>query len=1169
MMRSRGAGSTTMVLERPPSPVTMALEPSLDALLAEEEDAQRRQEDILDRLGLAYATSYRTLGVDELPYLAGRQPVGDPAEAARWRWEPVTQKFVNRETRDYMTRSEYLAAFYPDVLAERSTCRHVPVESVRLGPGLPAAADPSLADKPPNVAAVAAYVFNAAGDLVTSDAVLVDRDATRREIVAALIESGALPPDANEDAYRVVLPHPRLFDFEAAAALPGAPVRDLYEGTGIGDALERFGGLGGDDAERLSLVVPAVVEPVRRQGQRLARASTRPVVLQRGGTVRERIDALVRETAARREALRDLARRAGRSLEERATEEEEAIAQRRRARAEAAAAGLSVGGARREAAPSPKAQAELEAALGALFGSATGTQPLAPGDEAAVIEWLVSAILSGRVTEGVDYGAAYDALRRRLLDEAFAASGGAETAVSPLQGATGPRVVLAFLQQIDALVDDAREIERRAATSRERVPVFDEATGDVVAFEERLPAADEPDPSDVPIAVMRGVPVLPPDSIARAEGVIDVARVQCHTCRRWRAVRPEAMAQRVDYAIRYDAAASAEDEPLAEGAAPLSPAEADCVRFGFEFQHTLPTGLPPTPEGRRDVERVPMDAQYVVVRTPAPRRLTDAVPDAMRPLGADTIEGFGIAARTTDERGRDVYDLEFGLLPGQSFLVPAASVDLYVIPSRDSISRSTGLVTVVATAGGEEEDEDEETGVAMSEGAAYRGGYGAPERRVVPGGRAVNYFCELAGGAGLLRVPITGLRGYEARQWECGDPTMDAHSAPVRELLTRLAREEAFERALGPTLPPDVREEVRQRIARLRAALHSEPEETAEAIEARLSAVGVSESSAADRAWDEMAADLDAIAGKRIDAVRAFVEAEAESVSEEAAAIEEEQRRQRRLRRGGEAQEEEMLLQEALLGAGGGDEYGVAPASRRRARPLSAERPAPAAGAAETESERQLKRARLYREEALADEADALTDQLIEARRLRRAATAMGRPTTAYDERIGALSRRLDEIDRESSPDAIENLGAVVPAEAAQETPAPRGPTFYERGVEVLADAPLGLYTRDAAAAAWERGGGSLVETVGIGSQAFRTFIKRLNAALKRPRVGAPVVYVPYGPPDAPDRYGGLYVLREFVRPDAIEAIVDAAANEAVARGRPVDPGLLTERLVAAATART
>lgn len=1168
MMRSREAGSATVVLERPPSAVTVALEPSLDALLAEEEDAQRRQEDILDRLGLAYATSYRTLGADELPYLEGRQPVGDPAEAARWRWEPVTQKFVNRETRDYMARSEYLATFYPDVLAERSTCRHVPVESVRLGPGLPAAADPSLANKPDNVAAVAAYVFDTADNLVTSNAVLVDRDATRREIVRALVESGALPPDADEDAYRVVLPHPRLFDFEAAAASPGAPVRDLYEGTGIGDALERFGGLGGDDAQRLSLVVPALIEPVRRQGQRLARASTRPVVLQRGGTIRERLDALVRETAARREALRSLAQLAGRSLEDRAAEEEEAMAQRRQVRAEAAAAGRPLG-VRREVV-SPEAEAELEAALIALFGSATGTQPLAPGDEAAVIEWLVSAILSGRVTEGVDYGAAYDVLRRRLLDEAFAPSGGAEAAVSPLQGAAGPRVVLAFLQQIDALVDDAREIERRAATSRERIPVFDEATGDVVAFEERLSAADEPDPSDVPIAVVRGVPVLPPDAIARAEGVIDVARVQCHTCRRWRAVRPEAMAQRVDYAIRYDAAASAEDQPLAEGVAPSAPAEAECVRFGFEFQHTLPTGLPPTPEGRRDVERVPIDAQYVVVRTPAPRRLADVVPDAMRPLGVDTIEGFGVAARTTDERGRQVYDIEFGLLPGQSFLVPAASVDLYIIPSRDSISRSTGLVTVVATAGGEEEDEDEEAAAAVGEGAAYRGGYGAPERRVVPGGRAVNYFCELAGGAGLLRVPITGLRGYEARQWECGDPTMDAHSAPVRELLTRLAREEAFERALGPTLPPDVRDEVRQRIMRLRAALHSEPEETAEAIEARLSAVGVSESSAADRAWDEMAADLDAIAGKRIDAVRAFVEAEAESVSEEAVAMEEEQRRQRRSRRGGEAQEEEeMLWQEALLGGGGG-EYGIVPASRRRTRPLSAERlVVPLSAAAETESERQFKRARLYREEALADEADALTDQLIEARRLRRAAAAMGRPTAVYDERINDLSRRLDEIDRESSPDAVENLGAVVPAEAAREAPAPRGPTFYERGLQVLADAPLGLYTRDAAAAAWERSGGSPVETVGVGSQAFRTFIKRLNAALKRPRVGVPVVYVPYGPPDAPDRYGGLYVLREFVRPDTIEEIVDAATNEAVARGRPVDPTLLAERLVAAATTQT
>lgn len=1117
-----------MVLERPPSVVTVALEPSLDALL--EEEARQRQQGILERLGLAYATSFRTLAPDEVSFLAGRRPTaGDPAEAARWRWEPVTQTFVNRETRDYMTRSEYLAAFYPDVLAERALCRRAPVEPVRLGPGLPAAADEALADKPPDVAALAAYVFDADGNLVGSDAVLVDRDATRAQVISALAERGALPPDADVDAYRVVLPHPRLFDFEAAAPLPGLSPRGLYEDTPIGDALKEFGGLGADDAQRLSFVVPVMIEPARRQARRLARAAVRPVVLSRAGGVRERIDALVRETASRRAALADLARRAGRSLDERAAEEEAAMQERQRAR-------LQRQPRRPRSEASPEGEIELEAALGALFASLTGDRPLPPGDEAAVIEWLVSAVLSGRVTEGVDYAAAYDALRQRLLSEAFAQVGGSaeEAAVT---GGPGPRAVVAFLQQIDALVDDARDIERRAATSRERVPVFDPATGDVVGFEERLPAADEPDPSDVPIAVVRGVPVLPPDAIARAEGVIDVARAQCHTCRRWRAVRPEAMAQRIDYAVRYDAAASAEDLLPTGGAEmppPLAPAQADCVRFGFEFQHTLSTGLPPTPEGRANVERVPIDSQYVVVRAPVPGDLAAAAPDAMRPLGGTTIEGFAVAGRTTDADGRDLYDVEFGLLPGRSFLVPAAAVGLYAIPARDSISRATGLVTVVATTGDEDEEEEEEEGQRAYMGTAYRGGYAAPERRVVPGGRALNYFCELAGGAGVLRVPVTGLRGYEERQWECGDPTMDPHSSPVRELLARLAREEAFERAMGPALPEAARAEVRARIARLRDALHSEPEETAEEIEARLGAVGVSESSAADRAWDEMAADLDTVAERRIDAVRAFIEAEAEGISEEAAALEE-QSRQRR--------------EEA----------------RARVRPRS-----PEAAARETSREREFKRARLDQEERLADQADALVDQLIGVRRLARAARALGRSTAEYDGRADDISAQLDAIERESSPDTVEALGALVPSvEAVAEATAstPRGPTFYERGLAVLADAPQGLFTRDAAVATWLAGGGAPAEAVGLGSQAFRTFLKRLNAALKRPRVGAPVLYVPYGPPDAPDRYGGLYILREFVQPDTVDAIVSAAADDAARRGRELDPALIAQRLVGEATA--
>lgn len=1101
----------------------MALEPSLDALL--EEEARQRQQGILERLGLAYATSYRTLAPDEVSFLAGRQPTaGDPAEAARWRWEPVTQTFVNHETRDYMTRSEYLAAFYPDVLAERTVCRHVPVEPVRLGPGLPAAADEALADKPPDVAALAAYVFDTDGNLVGSDAVLVDRDATRAQVIAALAERGALPPNADLGGYRVILPHPRLFDFEAIAPLPGLSPRDLYEGTSIGDALEGFGGLGADDAQRLSFVVPVMIEPARRQARRLARAAMRPVVLSGAGTVRERIDALVRETASRRAALADLAQRAGRTLDERATEEEVAIQERRRARSQ-----RQPRGPRLEA--SPEAEVELEAALGALFGSLTGDQPLPPGDEAAVIEWLVSAVLSGRVTEGVDYAAAYDALRRRLLDEAFAQVGGSAEAAAAT-GGPGPRAMIAFLQQIDALVDDARDIERRAATSRERVPIFDRITGDVVRFEERLPAADEPDPGDVPISIVRGVPVLPPDAIARAEGVVDVARVQCHTCRRWRAVRPEAMAQRIDYAIRYDAAASAEDQPVA-GAEMLAPAQADCVRFGFEFQHTLPTGLPPTLEGRANVERVPMDSQYVVVRAPVPNDLAAAVPDAMRPLGATTVEGFAVAGRTTDDRSRDFYDIEFGLLPGRSFLVPAAAVGLYAIPPHDSISRATGLVTVVATTGDEDEEDEEEEQRYM--GTAYRGGYAAPERRVVPGGRALNYFCELAGGAGVLRVPVTGLRGYEARQWECGDPTMDAHSSPVRELLTRLAREEAFERAMGPALPEAARAEVRARIARLREALHSEPEETAEEIEARLGAVGVSESSAADRAWDQTLDDLDRVAEKRIEAVRRqLIEAEAEGVSEEAAALEEQAQRQR-------------------------DE------ARGRTRPRSPE------AARETAQEREFKRARLDQEERLADRADALVDELIGVRQRARVARTLGRSTAEYDAQANDLSAQLDAIERESSPDTVEALGALVPtteavAEAA--APAPRGPTFYERGLNVLANEPLGLFTRDVAIAAWLAGGGAPAEAVDLGSQAFRTFLKRLNAALKRPRVGAPVLYVPYGPQDAPDRYGGLYILREFVRPDTIETIAAAAVDDAARRGRELDPTLIAQRLVGQATAQ-
>jgi hypothetical protein len=646
-----GAGTGTVVITQEP----IAEDALLAALLAEEEALQEvREQNVLERLGLAYATSYRTIPAAELPYLRGREPTGgDPAEAALWEWEPVTQKFVNRAARQYLTRDEYLAAFYPDVLAERTRCRRVPVESLTLTPGLPAAAVPELAaGKPPDAAAAAIYVMSPEGDLVGSDALVVRGEATRADIVDALRARGAIAPDAGD--YRVTAVHPRLFEFGAGAPLPGAPSFALGgPDATLVDAVRRFGGLGADDRERLEFVVPLVAEPVRRARPRLARAAVRPVIL--AGTPAERLAALAAQTEARRRALADLARRAGRSLEERAAEEEEERALRRpraapRQRTEAEA----------------EAESELEAALGTLYRSLTGAEPLTPSDEAALIEWLVSAVLSGRVTEGVDYARAYQNVRRRLIDAAF----------GPAQEAApqGRRTLLAFLQQIDAVVDDARDIERRAATSRERVPIFNRDTGDVVAYEEVLPEADEPDPSEVAIAVVRGVPVRVPDAVARAEGVVDVARVQCHACRRWRAVRPEAMAQRVDYAVRYDGAlAQGPGVAPATGEAGALPVEAECTRFGIEFQHTLPTRQPPV-DGVPNVERVPMDSQYVVVRaTGAPLALLESAPEAMRPVGTPTVEGFGVATAAPGGDG-PYYDIEFGLLPGRAFLVPAAAV---------------------------------------------------------------------------------------------------------------------------------------------------------------------------------------------------------------------------------------------------------------------------------------------------------------------------------------------------------------------------------------------------------------------------------------------------------------------------------------------------------------
>jgi len=1160
------AGSTTITVEAPAARVpTLVFRPVAERagqapLLADLEldSINADQESVLDRLGLGYATSYRTIPLGDIPYLQGRTPIGDPSA---WAWEPITQTFVNTGARDYLTRDEFLATYYPDVLAERTTCRHLPVEQVQLGPGLLAAAyAPELAQKPATTAALAVYLYDRDDNLLGSNATLVTRDATRSGIVDNLLRRGVLDTLIDETGsedpreYRVTVVHPRLFDFDAGSAVPDAQAYDLYEDSTVGNTVASFSGLGEDDAQRLAYIVPIVVTPARRQTSRLGRYESRPVVLQ--GPPAARLEQLAAATAERNRALQDLARRAGRSLEERTLDYDRAVAERRTRRTPRARSNA-------------QAEAEIERVLGVLLESLTGRARLAPSDESALIQWLASAVLSGEVTEGVDYADAFYAVMNRLERGAFlpTATSGASTEIITAAGPTGVSraTLLAFVSQIMALVEDAQAIERRVAGSRQRVPVFAADTGDVVGYEEQLPDARDGggDPTAVPVSVVRGVPVLSPDEVARAEGVIDVARVQCHSCHRWRVVQPEAMANRVDYVVRYDAAPPFQQQQEQQGTEEeFEAVEAECVRFGFDFRHALPTGLGPI-DGEANVERVPMDSQYIVIDAGAiPEDLAAAAPPAMSPTGTGTLQAFGIS-----ERFDDSVDVEFGLLPGRTFTVPASATTVYALPPHDSVSRTTGRVIVVPE--------------AEARAPTFT------QQLAVPGGSALRYFCILADNAGTLYVPVVAVRGYEARQWECGDPTMDAHSSPVREILNRLRKEEDFVRIMGGDLPPNVLREALERIARLRNALHAEPEESAEQIEARTRAVAVSESSAADREWDRMAEDLDAIADQRLDAVRDFIDIEGQQAS--AAEMEQEEQEAERQAERQRLQRRRQRVASPMVAAATGERA-------KRARTIGPEE--------EQEEDEE-------RENALADQIDILLDQIapLQSRRnvlLARLEALRTIQAREGDQAVGPwlaavpdLQNELASIEVQLAPllRAMQALESVAPApdsavpptldttavaaqalaggsrlvsslaESARRT---RRPTFYEYGIGALEQYPAGSYSRDVVQRAWLASGGAENElpTRGYpGSPAFGTFLKRTNAALKQPRANNPVLYVPYAPPGTADRLGGYYILGRFVTPDSVPALVQAIVSDAASHGIQVDPALVEQRLLADATA--
>jgi len=860
--RSRGASSTQTVQETK-TPITgqpknlkltLQLRPPIDA---ETDDVLENDwmdvQDMMDQLDLSYSQSFTTIPLDQIKYLKGRTPV--KTEAREWAWEPITQKFVNRKEPKFLTRSEFLELYYPRLHAERQVCRRVPVAGLRMMKGRHSKAwnEQRYNDVE---ADLAVFVYDRRGDLVGTLEMQVPPDMTREEIVKEMrdkapedLRAHMKTLDGKPLDYRLTFAHPRLFVFEAGEAVPGAPEYDLYGSETAGQLVQAFDGLPNVASSWLAYVMPVIAIPTRTTPRGLTWASRRrrlrahPVF--KNMDKRARLHALGTSLARYRAERAELERNGGRTLEEREREWAISLARRRSEREARQSRGIE---ARKAVDSVNQEQAEglMVVALEALYKSLMHEEPLGPEAESAIAKWLASAVLSGRVVEGTDYAAAYHAAVKHLLNASERRPG-----------------MVAFIVQMGCIVDSAEEIDRFAASMRDRVPLFDPDTNEVVGYEEQPRGPDDADPSRVAVEITTtGAPVLPPSELAASQGAVQVARAQCHTCGRWRAVRTDEFGRRVGYVVRYDGGSEA---PSPDERA----RRMECTRFLMDVRHMAPNG-------DIVVERVPPEAQYVVVRSPSlaesVRRHADALVSSVlvSPDGT-TVAGFGTVEVAPDGTPQ----VEWSLLPTMSWLLgepssftspsspsssssssssslmPAERIDVYEFDPDQAVEPETGAIRLVH--------------VGTSEGAADQGTQGEPFSfssrqdliETVPDAVVGQYTCITADG--VKSLPRGSMHGYDARQWECGDPTTDPHSDVERELIARLRDLQKLDDVIGNGMPPDQRADLRARMARIRSNLHAMPQESIESIEQRMSVAVVPLPTEAEREAEEALENLDAL----------------------------------------------------------------------------------------------------------------------------------------------------------------------------------------------------------------------------------------------------------------------------------------------------------------------
>ena len=457
--------------------------------------------------------------------------------------------------------------------------------------------------------------------------------------------------------------------------------------------------------------------------------------------------------------------------------------------------------------------------LEALFASINGEQALRvnPEEQRALVQWLDSAILSGQVTEGVNYYHEYERIRQDILEGRMPDK--------------DTRAWLFFLLQVDEMVDSARDIESKSKRLYSRIPIFDSESGAVIDYEEIL---DPERVGDTPIGVYRGSPIIPNVH----SDIVHAPQIQCNHCGKWRTLR-----KGYNFA-NYTVSTSLGGNDLNENA--LN--ELDCTEFGFVFRYY---------DGALEQD-IPLNSNYIVVYSPESTKVLARNPPPQLISSGEVIEGFGIASphyvQQQEEEGAapltlQDYDIEFLLLSSSEIPIEefdAKSVAVYSIYSAKPIQPDGNVFLVDPSS-----DPNNPTLVGLNKG------------------KATSYYCKTATGERIL-IPISELHSAVENIWECGDPGMNTPTPTVASSVSYLRSLEHLLRS--GLLPSEQKREIVERISRIKQQLHSSPEQTAEEIEQELSGEYVA---SIDREYEDTLAALDEINEKRIkDLRRAFIDYE-------------------------------------------------------------------------------------------------------------------------------------------------------------------------------------------------------------------------------------------------------------------------------------------------------